>query len=55
MTKKEPIAPALGEFLSKLQTTWLVNGKHMTNESIAAQAMISTKTYNLLKKGSAAM
>ncbi len=51
MAKREPALPALGQFLSKLQETKLVNGKHLTNAFIASQAMISTKTYNLLKKG----
>lgn len=54
MTKKEPVSPAMGEFLSKLQKTQLVNGKHLTNEFIATEAMMSTKTYNLLKKGGVA-
>lgn len=55
MTKKEPVTPAVGKFLSKLQETQLVNGKHLTNEFIASEAMMSTKTYNLLKKGGVAM
>jgi hypothetical protein len=51
MTKKEPAAPAFGAFLRKLQREQLVDGKHLSNETIAREAMISTKTYNLLKKG----
>ena len=42
MTKKEPVAPAFGAFLCKLQSEQLVN---------AQETMMSTKTYNLLKKG----
>ena len=38
MTKKEPV-------------TQLVNGRHLTNETIAQATMMSTRTYNLLKKG----
>lgn len=37
MTKKEPVTPAFGAFLS--------------NETIAQATMMSTRTYNLLKKG----
>ena len=48
MTKKEPVTPAFGAFLSKEQ---LVNGRHLTNETIAQATMMSTRTYNLLKKG----
>ena len=41
MTKKEPVTPAFGAFLSKCQKEQLVNGRHL----------MSTRTYNLLKKG----
>lgn len=34
MTKKEPVTPAF-EFLSKCQKEQLVNGRHLTNETIA--------------------
>ena len=51
MTKKEPVTPAFGAFLSKCQKEQLVNGKHLTNKAIAQETMMSTKTYNLLKKG----
>ena len=51
MTKKEPVTPAFGAFLSKCQKEQLVNGKHLTNKAIAQDTMMSTKTYNLLKKG----
>lgn len=51
MTKKGPVAPAFGNFLTRLQKEQLVDGRHLTNETIAKEAMMSTKTYNLLKKG----
>lgn len=51
MTKKEPVAPAFGAFLCKLQSEQLVNGRRLTNATIAQETMMSTKTYNLLKKG----
>ena len=53
MTKKEPVTPAFGAFLSKckLQSEQLVNGRRLTNATIAQETMMSTKTYNLLKKG----
>lgn len=51
MTKKEPVTPAFGAFLSKCQKEQLVNGRHLTNETIAQATMMSTRTYNLLKKG----
>ena len=51
MTKKEPVAPAFGAFLCKLQSEQLVNGRRLTNATIAQDTMMSTKTYNLLKKG----
>lgn len=51
MTKKEPVTPAFGAFLSKCQKEQLVNGRHLTNETIAQETMMSTRTYNLLKKG----
>ena len=44
MTKKEPVTPAFGAFLSKCQKEQLVNGRHQAT-------MMSTRTYNLLKKG----
>lgn len=49
MTKKEPVTPAFGAFLSKCQKEQLVNGRHLTNETIAQATMMSTRTYNLLK------
>lgn len=51
MTKKEPVTPAFGAVLSKCQKEQLVNGRHLTNETIAQATMMSTRTYNLLKKG----
>ena len=51
MTKKEPVTPAFGVFLCKLQSEQLVNGRRLTNATIAQETMMSTKTYNLLKKG----
>mgnify|MGYP000396964280 FL=1 len=50
MTKKEPVTPAFGAFLSKCQKEQLVNGRHLTNETIAQATMMSTRTYNLLKR-----
>lgn len=50
MTKKQPVTPAFGAFLRKCQKELLVNGRHLPNDIIAKEAMISTKTYNLLKK-----
>lgn len=35
MTKKEPVAPAFGAFLCKLQSEQLVNGRRLTNATIA--------------------
>ena len=32
MTKKEPVTPAFGAFLSKCQKEQLVNGRHLTNQ-----------------------
>lgn len=51
MTKKEPVAPAFGNFLTRLQKEQLVDGRHVTNKTIAKETMIGTNTYNLLKKG----
>ena len=34
MTKKEPVTPAFGAFLSKCQKEQLVNGRHLTNENL---------------------
>ena len=51
MTKKEPVTPAFGAFLSKCQKEQLVNGRHLTIETIAQATLMSTRTYNLLKKG----
>ena len=39
MTKKEPVTPAFGAFLSKCQKEQLVNGRHLTNETIAQATM----------------
>ena len=43
MTKKEPVTPAFGAFLSKCQKEQLVNGRHLTNETIAQATMMSTR------------
>ena len=43
MTKKEPVAPAFGAFLCKLQSEQLVNGRRLTNATIAQETMMSTK------------
>lgn len=51
MTKKEPVAPAFGNFLTRLQKEKLVDGRHVTNAIIVKKTMMSTSTYNLLKKG----
>ena len=50
MTKKEPVTPAFGAFLSKCQKEQLVNGRHLTNETIAQATMMSTRTQPF-KKG----
>lgn len=51
MIKKEPVAPAFGNFLTRLQKEQLINGRYLTNVTIARETMMSTKTYNLIKKG----
>ena len=51
MTKKEPVAPAFGAFLCKLQSEQLVSGSRLTTATIAQETMMSTAAYNLLKKG----
>lgn len=40
MTKKEPVAPAFGAFLCKLQSEQLVNGRRLTNATIAQETMM---------------
>ena len=51
MTKKEPVTPAFGAILCKLQSEQMVNGRRLTNATIAQATMMSTRTYNLLNKG----
>lgn len=51
MTKKEPVTPAFGAFLSKCQKEQLVNGRHLTNETIAQATMMSTRNLQPFKKG----
>ena len=49
MTKKEPVTPAFGAFLSKCQKEQLVNGRHLTNETIAQATMMSMSLVSLLR------